>query len=73
MYQNGDGVAKDSNKAAEWFKRGAAGDPRAGFNLGLMYESGEGVEKDLVKAAKWYQKAAEEGNVSADTTLPCCM
>ena len=46
MYQNGDGVAKDPDKAAEWFARGAIRDPRASFNLGLMYEGGEGVPKD---------------------------
>ena len=53
--QNGDGVPKDSAKAAEWYAKAAKrGYAPAEFNLAVMYQSGDGVSKDSAQAAYWY-------------------
>lgn len=70
MYYNGDGVAKDDAKAAEWYEKAAGqGNAFAQFNLGAMYDRGEGVSRDAAKAAEWWQKAAAQGNEAAQESL----
>ncbi len=67
-YANGLGVAKDSLKAAEWFRRGAAGgDARSMGGFGLCFAKGEGVPQDWKKAVEWYQKAYFAGDYSTAT------
>ena len=62
MYYNGDGMAKDDTKAAEWYQKAAVqGNAMAQYNLGMMYQKGEGVTKDAAKAEEWLQKAAAQG------------
>ncbi len=34
-----------------------------------MYSKGRGVPQDFAKALQWYRKAAEQGNVSAQSSL----
>ena len=34
-----------------------------------MYRTGDGVSKDSAEAVKWYRQAAEQGNVSAQSSL----
>ena len=61
-YYNGDGMAKDDAKAAEWYEKAAKqGIAMAQYNIGMMYQKGEGVPKDAAKAEEWLQKAAAQG------------
>jgi len=69
MYRDGDGVAKDIQKALKWLKRsaegseGTAGSSEAMAWLGEGYEYGQwGVEKNLISAFKWYYKASQRWN-----------
>jgi TPR repeat protein len=70
MYAKGDGVAKDSAMAVQWFTKAAQqGLARAQNNLGVMYEDGNGVAKDDVEAVKWFRAAAEQGFAPAQDKL----
>ncbi|MDH4286647.1 MAG: sel1 repeat family protein [Gallionella sp.] len=70
MYYNGDGVAKDDAKAAEWFQKAAEqGISFAQYKIGEMYDKGEGVPRDAAKAVEWWQKAAAQGNDAAQQSL----
>jgi serine/threonine protein kinase len=63
LYRDGDGVTKDENEAAHWFRRAAdTGNAVGMVFLGVMYQNGAGVEKDDSEAVKWFQKAADRGN-----------
>jgi len=64
-YRDGDGVTKDENEAAHWFRRAAdTGNAVGMVFLGSMYQEGAGVEKNDTEAVKWFQKAADRGNVA---------
>ena len=70
MYEDGDGVAKSYEKAAEWYLKAAEqGNVDAQERLGRMYSSGYGVAKSHEKSAEWYRKAAEQGSVHAQSIL----
>src|SRR4030065_731135 len=61
-YRKGDGVQKNAEEAAKWYRKAAdQGVPDAQFTLGKMYRTGEGVPQDNAEAAKWYRKAADQG------------
>ena len=61
-YANSNGVGRDFDKAAMWFRKAAEqGVAKAQYNLGLCYAKGEGVEKDLKKAKEWIKKAKDAG------------
>ena len=54
LYDNGNGVPKDSPQAALWYRKAAEqGDVEAQHSLGSMYYVGEGVPQDYVKAHMW--------------------
>ncbi len=66
LYQRGEDVPKDFDKAAELYQKVAnQGYAPAQNYLGRLYEQGKGVPKDLDKAAELYQKAADQGNQAA--------
>src|SRR5262249_28758259 len=70
LYEMGQGVAQDYDKAREWFEKAAAkGDGEAMYSLGRFYETGKGVARDYVKAREWYEKAADKGDQRAKTNL----
>jgi predicted aspartyl protease len=70
IYQGGDGVPKDVEVAAQWYRKAAEqGYADAQYNLGWMYDAGEGMPRNASVAAKWYRKAAEQGNVEAQFSL----
>jgi TPR repeat protein len=70
MYDNGEGVPKDSQQAVVWYRKAAEqGDVHAQNNLGFMYGNGQGVPKDEQQAAAWYRKAAEQGYAGAQNNL----
>lgn len=62
IYQKGDGVELDFNKAFYYFKQSAEkGFSQAQYNLGMMYYRGDGTQKDDSEAKKWWKKAADQG------------
>ncbi len=70
MYEQGQGVERDTAAAAEWLRRAAElGDRVAQLNLGLAFERGTGVERDNREAARWFRRAAEQGDVDAQFNL----
>lgn len=68
-YENGEGIAKDLDKAREHTRLAAeGGDSVAQFNLGVQYEEGigkdatkyiEGISQDYRMAAYWYDRALQ--------------
>jgi len=72
-YENGNGVAKNLDEAANWWRKAAdQGHPNAQFKTGLCYESGIGVPRDFVQAVSWYRKAAAQGDADAQNNLGKC-
>jgi len=72
-YELGKGVAKDSAKAAAWYRKAAEkGDPRAQHSLGVLYELGDGLPLDYAQATEWYRKAANLGFAPAQFSLGLC-
>jgi len=70
LYDQGEGVTGDPQKAIAWFRAAALqGDPQAQYDLGLMYAKGRGTAKDDVRAAEWFEQAAERGFASAQYRL----
>ncbi len=62
MYQKGDGVEKDDEKALFWYEKAAEANLAiAQYNLGMIYYAGEIVEKDDEKAKALWRKAADQG------------
>lgn len=62
-YLNGDGVARDPAKAAEWWERSASqGNAKAQVLLAAALAKGDGMTKDVAKAMEWAQKAAAQGD-----------
>lgn len=62
MYATGEGAAKDSATAVEWFRKAANQEYGiAQFSLGWMYTNGEGVPANAALAHEWFQKAAAHG------------
>ncbi|MEQ8495031.1 MAG: tetratricopeptide repeat protein, partial [Gammaproteobacteria bacterium] len=63
MYAAGQGVEKNAETAAEWYRKAAEkGVADAQVRLGEMYENGEGVPADMEYAFGWYSVAAHLGN-----------
>ena len=61
MYDQGIGIASDSQKAVKWYLKSARQGLQQGqINLGVMYELGRGVKQDLAKAEEWYLKAEQQ-------------
>ena len=70
LYNEGDGVPKDSTETVKWFRKAAEqGDAMGQFCLGCLYDKGKGVPQNSVEAVKWYRKAAEQGLVRAQKDL----
>ncbi|WP_301859403.1 tetratricopeptide repeat protein, partial [uncultured Megasphaera sp.] len=66
-YENGYGVARNSQKAVICIERAAEqGNAEAQFLFGEYYEKGYGVAKDIKKATEWYEKAAAWYEKNAD-------
>jgi len=70
MYDNGEGVPQDYEKAVKWYRLAAEqGYSLAQLGLGVMYDNGKGVPQDYQEAVKWYRRAAEQGNAAAQYNL----
>jgi TPR repeat protein len=67
LYQNGEGVQKNSAEAMMWYQRAAAqGFSKALYNIGYTYET-EG--DNFTEAARWYSKAAAQSFAPAQYKL----
>lgn len=70
LYQKGNGVEPNQDKATAWFRRAAKqGFVPAQFNLGNAYRHGRGVERDDTRAVYWWGKAAEQAFAPAQFNL----
>jgi SEL1 protein len=70
MYLRGEGVERNFDNAAMWFKRGIArGDALCHHSLGLMYLHGYGLPQDAYRASLHFKAAAEEDFPAAETRL----
>ncbi len=83
-FENGEGVARDFNRAAELYCKAAyLGNADAQYGLGWMYANGRGVARDDAAAAALFAMAAKQGHGyakrmlrfmgQADGVLPDCM
>lgn len=63
LYQEGKGVMKNLEMAANWYAKAASqGLALAQYRLGAMHESGQGAPKDILRAIELYRLAAGQGN-----------
>ena len=70
LYDNGEGVAQDYNKAKEWYLGAAKlGYAPAQTNLGWLLQMGTSTELSDKEAAEWYMKAANQGYAPAQYDL----
>ncbi|OUS36619.1 hypothetical protein A9Q94_08455 [Rhodobacterales bacterium 56_14_T64] len=71
MYAMGLGVARDDQRAFEWYLRSAMkGHPGAQSGVGWYYEVGRGMPApDLVRAYMWYTLSAIGGDPDAAISL----
>jgi len=66
IYESGQGVMTDKQRAVRLFRKAAKhGDMEATYRLGRAYETGEGVEASAVSAYTWYDAAALEHPLAA--------
>ena len=69
-YRMGDGVAKDIDKAMQWYRKSAdLGSALGEYQVATMYYAGEGVPQDYAKAAEWFQKAADQSELGAGESI----
>ena len=70
MHFDGDGVAKDVDKARDLFQASAEQEhPGGQTGIGFLYSAGQGVELDDEEAVRWYRMAAGQGFPAAQTNL----
>jgi len=70
IYENGNGVQPDQNKAALWYRKSAEnGYAPSADNLGYLYTTGKGVKRDYELAIKWFSVAADQGYKDALNNL----
>lgn len=68
--ENGEGVPKDTARAAKLYCDGARhGDADAQFSLGWMYANGRGLPRSDETAAFFFKLAAAQGHVQAQNML----
>lgn len=70
LYENGLGVARNPERAADCYREAALkGDPRGQMNLGRAYLDGMGVKIDLIEAYKWFILAQRNGEPAVEKYL----
>ncbi|MFN9299291.1 MAG: tetratricopeptide repeat protein [Acidobacteriota bacterium] len=70
QFADGDGVAKDMSKAAEYYHKAAEKKHvPAQYSLAYLLENGIGVKQDLKQAAFWYKEAALQGDPQSQNNL----
>jgi TPR repeat protein len=64
MYETGDGVNSDVEKAFKWYKKAADnGQSDACFRLGMMYSDGSVPSNSMQEALLYFKRAAESGHI----------
>ena len=67
MYELGNGVEEDMDKAVYWYTKAAEqGLADAQYELGLIYSNGDYVEMDDVRGADLIRQAADQGHQDAN-------
>lgn len=70
MYENGNGVERDLERAAYWYEKTAEqGDREAQLTYAMLCALGKGVEADLARACHWAVRSLHQGNSKALQTL----
>lgn len=70
MYEKGDGVPQDSEKAVSFLRMAAEqGLDVAQANLGILYYEGIVLKQDTAEGLRWLRKAAEQGLPEAQFVL----
>jgi len=77
LYQNGNGVPKNTEKAEELFRivfnkltaLVGQGDSETQFQLGMMYMSGHGTLENTNEGSRLIKLAADQGNAKAQTVV----
>ena len=70
LYWKGKGLAKDEQKALQWWQKSAdGGNGKAQNNLGFMYDRGIAVQRDYRKALDWYLLALSRNVPQAKANL----
>jgi len=70
MYRRGQGVARDPEKAIDWYEKAAeAGLGTAQGDLGIMLLDGEAGKPDPEGAVKWLTAASQAGHANAQFRL----
>ena len=63
MYNQGQGVRQDYQKAKEWYQKAAnQGNATAQYNIGVMYAQGQGVRQDYRKAKDRFGLSCDNGD-----------
>jgi TPR repeat protein len=66
MYAKGEGVVRDYQEAARWYRLAAEqGFATGQYNLGNMFARGEGIPKDPATAYMWWSIASATGDEEA--------
>ncbi|RNB92498.1 sel1 repeat family protein [Brevibacillus fluminis] len=70
MYQTGQGVKQDSEKAYFYYIQAAEkGDNNAQYNIAMVFLSGQGMERNLDLAEHYLKAATAQGNEEAAVIL----
>lgn len=70
MYENGEGVVRDTRKAFDWYLKAANyGDVEAMSMVADRYLLGNGVSENRSEAFKWHKKAAGYGNLNSMVSI----
>jgi TPR repeat protein len=70
MYEEGDGILRDSKEAVRWFGQAAnAGNREGQYLYALALMDGRGVVQDYQAAFKWLEAAAKGGHPAAEFQL----
>ncbi len=70
MYEQGQGVPRDTNVALDWTRKAASlGDARAEYELGMTHERGVRVSRNPGEAERWFRRAAGRGHADAQFAL----
>ncbi|MBE6910223.1 MAG: sel1 repeat family protein [Ruminococcaceae bacterium] len=70
IYEHGNGVTQDLERAGYWYGRAAAqGDSVAQLTFAMLRALGKGMEPDLADACHWATRAYHQGNQNAAQAL----
>lgn len=70
MYEHGNGVETDLERAAYWYGRTAeSGDKDAQLTYAMLLALGKGVKEDLPAACHWATRSFHQGNANAIQAL----